>query len=139
MSSETEIFAASAALTRLHDIDQRFRDHVKTAGTALKGLGSLTAPDGEIAASCLGVQLNVVRKPIAVDGNPAAFEYAFGVVKDSAFRLYFHLYLDPQGNLCTDVKCQTRLCDFNNAYIAKYVLLELAGALLHSEHFAPTR
>ena len=138
MVLETEIQAASVALTRLHKIDQRFRDHVKTVGTTVKDLGSLTAPDGEIAASCLEVQVHVARKPIAVDGSPALFEYVFGEMKEGALKPYLRLYLAPSGNLFTDVQCQTRVCDFDNTYIVKNILLELAHALLHSEHFAPT-
>lgn len=137
-ANEKLVYAASLALERLQTIDRQFRDHLKTVGTTIKDLGAVTASGSEISVTCLGVDLKVLGRPVAVDGEPIAIEYLFAEEREGTLTPYWRIYLDGKGNLFKDVEFRTRLCDFNNTDIIKNILIELGIALLRSPRFAPT-
>jgi len=95
--------------------------------------------DTEICATCLGVELKIIKRPVATDGIPVAFEYVFGEEHEDILTPCWRMYLDSNGSLYADAECQKRLWDFNNMYIVKNILLEVGLALLRSARFAPTR
>ena len=138
MDKDQQIRAASGALVSLQTVDSSFRDHLKATAASASDFGSLTLAANEMSATCLGVQIKIIGRPIAIDGEPVAFEYLFGEERDGALVIYWRLYLDRNGSLFADVDRKTRLWDFNNRYVVKSILIELGLALLRSARFAAT-
>ena len=137
-TKEQQIYVAIAGLAQLNEIDLKFREYLGSVGTTVKDLGSLMTHDSEISATCLGINLKVVARPVAINGTPVAIEYVFGEEREEGLAPYWRMYLDSFGSFYADAECQKRLWDYNNMYIVKFVLVEIGVAMLSSGRFAPT-
>lgn len=129
---------AAAAIEKLEDMHDRFMKLVQSLSTSKPNAGSLGVSDNNLTATCLGVSLTVKRKIVVRNSYPAFIEYAFIVTKNGIDIFIFAIYLGKDGSLLTDLHSETRLCDFDNAYLPNNLLNAVAIRLLDSEVFKPT-
>ena len=125
--------AAQAALQTLHE---RFVAHIASMASKVVNGGSFTTDGQSIAATALGINFRVMRRPISIAGKFALSEYAFVTEHENKDLCLWHLYLDPHGALHTDSALSNRLCEFNNTYLPSKVVSALASSLLASPIFA---
>jgi len=137
IKEKMKVDVAVSALDRLKEIHERFVQEIAARSQTPINGGSLTVEEDQILATCLGVSLRVVHRPIARNGELEALEYAFIAQYGKEELAVWHLYLEGNGVLYTDSSATVRFCDFNNAYVANKIIAALADALLRSSVFAP--
>lgn len=138
MNNDERVQLAVAAIEQLEAIHQRFINCVQNLANHSVHAGSLVVHGNQLSATCLGIPLSVKRKIVVHHNYPAFIEYAFVSSKQDSEQLIFVVYLGKDGGLWTDLHSETRLCDFDNAYLAQHLLNAIAIKLLDSEIFKPT-
>ena len=136
--NDERVLIAVSGIEQLESMHQQFMEFVQKLSTIKPHVGTLNVSDNNLVVTCLGVPLTVRRKIIAHEGLPSNIEYAFIVPKNDDDIVVFTMYLEPHGTLFTDPLCESRLCDYNNTYLANNVLNAVAIKLLDSEVFEPT-
>ena len=99
--------------------------------------GAIQVVGSGLSANCYGVQLEVVCRSVAKDGRFTAIEYAFFGTLGTDRHLVYTLYLAPNGMLTSDSALSSKVCDFNNTYLAENVVSGLAAAFLKSPLVKP--
>lgn len=135
--NDERVLEAVSRIEQLESMHEQFMEFVQRLSTKKQDAGTFGVSDNNLVVTCLGVPLTVRRKIIAHEGL-LNIEYAFVVPKNDDDIVVFTMYLEPHGNLFTDPLCKSRLCDYNNTYLANNVLNVVAIELLKSEVFEPT-
>ena len=126
-----------AALVTLRKQHEDFVAHIKSLEEKRIVGGELRTNGEDIEAEVLGVEFQLVRRPISIDGHFSMSEYAFLTEYDGEERCLLVLYLTPDGSLYRDHALSRRFSDYNNQYLQTNVVHELATALMISAVFAP--
>ncbi len=136
--NDERVLIAISGIEQLNQMHDKFMKFVQTLSTIKPHAGTISVSNNDLEASCLGVTLAVKRKIVAMEGLPALVEYSFTIPKKISDLVVFNLYLGAGGVLYTDPEGKSRLCDYNNTYLANNLLNAVAIGLLDSEAFSPT-
>lgn len=135
---EIDISTAVAGIEQLKDFHSQFIGHIKTSTRTQNITGIFNFDDDEITAICLDTPLSIKHKYVVRNNMPAAIEYSFSANHEDESLIIFIMYLESNGILYTDYETTTKLCDYNNTYVANNILTAVAKKLLTSAIFAPT-
>lgn len=134
---QQQVAIAVAAQTEFKRIHDQFVAKVASTANKVANGGSFTTDGEDFSASALGVNFRVVRRPISIQGQFLASEYAFITEYEGKDLCLWCFYMDEGGVLYTDSALSKRLCDFDNTYLPSRVVEGLANSLLASTVFAP--
>ena len=123
-----------ASLKREHD---QFILAVNTAQSQSFNCGWFRTDGENFSAEVLGVRFRVNRRPVAVNGNFVASEYAFLSEFEGEDLPVWRLYLNKNDELFTDSSFTQVVCKYTNSYLIREVIVGLTNALLKSPIFAP--
>ena len=132
------IYNAVTLLKELNEFHAKFIATIDGLTKIETIAGKFGVNNSEIYTTCLDINLRVQHKIVAVDGSPLIIEYSFVLPRDDNDLIIFNMYLSLNGILHTDYKCENKLCDFNNTYLASIVLNTVTKKLLNSEIFSPS-
>jgi len=139
MQDENEnIQIAVADIEKLDEFHNRFITTIAGLTELNTAAGKFGVINGEIHTTCLNIELRVEHKIVVSEGFPKFIEYSFIVPREDDDLIVFNMYLSHNGTLCIDHNMETKLCDFNNTYLADIVLNRIARKLLDSDAFAPS-
>jgi len=140
MGDAQEIINASKRISEIEDIKNEFHNHIKKAQPPKAVLGSVSLRDDVLEAACLGHTLQAVPRVVIAPDNSFAVEYHFNATYQKETFTVWCFYLTSNGTLNTTVdnKADGRICDYNNDYATKKIIVRLSKALLLSRVFAPT-
>jgi len=130
--------AAIRALAALEARHKSFMTHIASESDLGVNGGTVTAGDGKLTVTTLGVTTVANCRPIAVDGIPVAMEYSFTTPFKGEETPIWRLYLDQSGTLHEDSAFSNRFGDYNGTYFRSNIVVALANKLLMSPVFAPS-
>ena len=135
-----EFLVASKHISEIEDRKNEFHNHIKKAQPLKAIPGSVSLRDDVLEATCLGHTLQAVPRVVRAPDNSFAVEYPFNATYQKEAFTVWCFYLTSGGTLNTTVdnKADGRICDYNNCYATKQIIVRLSKALLLSRVFAPT-
>ena len=131
---------AAAKLATMERSHREFVEALIQSASNLRAIGTITELEGEVSARCLGLDLLVAHRPVAIDGTPKLVEYAFFAHLDDETHRHcvFAFYLHAAEQACyLDVHGTERISDADNPDLSLVVITYLADALLQSAAFSP--
>jgi hypothetical protein len=137
MNIEQQLEVAAAARDKLEALHKTFMDAVRSlTGPKLNG-AEFRCVDGEIEATCIGVELRAPHRLVALVGELELIEYTF-IARDADDDVpIWSMYLSPNSSLYADPAQQNVLCDITNQYLHSRIAPHIASKLLASKIFAP--
>jgi len=134
---DTRIEIAVAGYTKLQEVHSEFLLKIAANAKGAINGGSLSAIDGEITASALGVHFDVVRRPIFVTDHFVNVEYAFVMRRNGVETAVWHLYLDGNSFLYTDSAMANYFTKCDDTALSNKIVAALASALIKAKVFEP--
>lgn len=134
-----EIIIASNRISEIEVLKNDFHNHIKAAQPLNAFPGSISLRDDILEATCLGHTLQAIPRVVRAPDNSFAVEYPFNVTyQEEAFTVWC-FYLTSGGclNTTVDNKADGRICDYNNSYTTRHLIIRLSKALLLSRVFTP--
>lgn len=139
MDPEEQFEIAVAALRELENLHTQFMENVGALKTPEIEGARLSVVSGELRASCLGVSLSALHRPVIRDGLPRSLEYAFRARHRDQDVVVGVMYLEGNGSLYADSRAQDLICQSGNTYLTHRLAPWLSAVLLQSEIFAPIK
>ena len=135
MDRSDSIDRALSSLKKIEALHQQFVTQFSNSTTTRAG--SIASVNGELQVACFGNNVACKARPILQDES-VAYEYHFSVRPDAGDEISLvSAYLTQDGHINAPLVQGSRICDFNNQYIAERVVDLVANAMLRSAFFAP--
>lgn len=138
MNEVERIDVAAHGLKKYSEMHQEFLIQLKKAENHQEyPAGKLLDDETGIKMSVLGILLTLQHKTVCVKSHPKAVEYLLSAEYRGEEVVIFKFYLQSNYVLTKDLDGNTKFCDYNNSYLGKSLVYEVAGALLTSPIFSP--
>jgi|SRR5579859_5659697 len=105
--------------------------------TATAPAATSTVTDSDLAVQCLGVPVDVSRRPVFHPANGCLLEYEFSAQYGGDRVPLWRLYLESGGGLYTDSSKTNFFCDCNDGSLAENIQGAIGSQLLQSKLFKP--
>jgi hypothetical protein len=139
IATQQRAIAAEQAIKQLNGMHDRFIQELESGSKQPSGIGTLAVSSKEITCVCLGRNVAVSNRPVALDGEIKAIEYDFITRWKDEDLSILRLYLQPNGTLTRDPDGTAKFQDFNNTYISDHILAAVSDMLLVSAVYAPAK
>lgn len=128
-------------LNRLSSVIERrddFHRFLEQAPSSCPVSGEVSVLDGAISVKVLGHTITAVPRPVKTS-SAFAIEYKFTVSFNGEYLPIWYIYLWESGVLTEYQSIESaRVCDFNNQYVKRHLVLSVTNALLQSLVFQPS-
>lgn len=137
MNIEEHLEVAAAAREKLEALHGEFMAAIRALKESKVNGAEFRCVDGELEATCLGVQLPAKHRLVARAGELALIEYTFIANHAGEAIPIWSIYLAPSRRVYADAAIGNVLCDMTNEYLPSRTAAHLASKLLASKVFAP--
>ena len=140
MDRTEKIDLAMHAAKNLFDMHREFMAELnKTENQKEYAAGALQASADEVKLSSMGVVMLLRHKIVCIEQYPQLVEYRFITDYEDEELVILKFYLQPNYILTMEIDPDTKLCDYNNSYLGKILVYEVAEKLLNSPIFEQTK
>lgn len=138
MSIEDQLEIAAAAREKLEALHGEFMASLSSLKNPKVNGAEFRCVNGEMEATCLGVELRTKHRLITQNGQLQLIEYTFMTADDRGEEIpIWTIYLSPNRSLYSEATLGNVLCDMTNQYLPSRIAPQLASKLLASKVFAP--
>jgi len=132
-----EIVNAENSIDTIRKLNVKFLEFAREHSTPERLPTKLEVTDEGITVHCFGHNAEAKHRVVRTGDGEFLIEYVFLVAQDEDRHEVFRFYLTTDGGLYESLEPSSRICDFNNQYLAKHICFRILSSVLKSSIFAP--
>lgn len=133
-----ELYNALRAMKQLQNAHKTFLEVLAVQPEVESDLGTLKSTGEGVSLQCLGYDISMRQRPIALQDNRLVYEYEFLAEYWGEKHMFMRLYMNTQGVLFRDAGLGDYLGDAGSRQICGVLIAETFAQLLQSKVLTPS-
>lgn len=133
-----ELYNALRSMERLQNAHKTFLQALAAQPEVESDLGTVQSTSEGVSLQCLGYEVAMRQRPVALQNNRLAYEYEFLAEYWGEKHMFMRLYMNTQGILFRDTGLDDYLGDAGSWQIRGVLIAEAFVKLLQSKVLTPS-